>query len=226
MSLRRALGPLVVFAATALGCSGTADSTTPDAASDNGRDSAAQAWPGTGDGGGADSQDGDATTRDEDATVGPGADGGVDSASDAAADALVDAALDGEADASADAAADSAPKDAAPADAQGDAPAGVNCGATICPSGEICCEEPAPVTGYCTPQCVVGPGCPLPLCKVPSDGGVVLDASSGDAAAVDAGPLTCSELRCPMPEACCMEPVVGGCAPKCVPSGLPCLACQ
>jgi hypothetical protein len=219
MSLRRALGPIVVLAAAVSGCSGTADSTSPDVASNNERDSAAQTWPGTADGGGADSQDGDATT-------GPGADGEVDSASDAAADALVDATLDGKADASADATEDSAPKDAAPADAHADAPVGVTCSATICPAGEICCEEPAPITGYCTPQCVVGPGCPVPACKIPSDGGVVLDASSGDAAEVDAGPLTCSELHCPRTEACCMEPVVGGCAPRCVPSGLPCLACQ
>jgi hypothetical protein len=228
MSLRRALGPILVFAAASTGCSGTADLANPDAASGNGNgDSAAQTWPGTGDaGGGADVQQGDAATQDEDATMGPGTDAALDAQADTSPDASADAAMK-----------DAEVTDAEVKDAQGpDAPPGEPCGATTCPSGEICCEEPAPITHYCTLACVAAPGCPLPACVIPPDGGVVIDASSpdaspgieagfGDAAPAEAGPLTCSDLHCGRFETCCMELDMGMCAPRCVPSTFPCIVC-
>jgi hypothetical protein len=238
MMLRHASRVILVCAAAVTACNGNADSSSADSGSfGSGDGGGVQPWPG-----------GDAASDDADGAVPPAPDAGEDAPADAVtgadavpgADAEADAGRDAEEDAGVDAQRDAiAGWDAGPAVDAGDgAPWGVPCGAFTCWSGQLCCDVPAPVTGYCTLECVSAPGCPLLTCRMPPpDGGPVdassfdggsffdspgIDATPADAAPPDAAPASCSDLKCPPLDSCCMEPMGGKCTPKCVPNGIAC----
>jgi hypothetical protein len=119
----------------------------------------------------------------------------------------------------------------AAADVGTGAEAGRSCGSAACASGQVCCEMPAPGTGYCTLECIAAPGCPLLSCVLPPDGGAVdaswldggsIDATPADATSLDAAPASCKDVACGPMLSCCDELIGGKCTPKCVPNGQPC----